>query len=867
MPRFTSDLVAEQRDPANDDPPSKPNWQRDPVNPAEALADFRRFAESHGLIMPADIETDGELHRVDVTGRNGEGDGAYLLHLDGGLPAGGVQNWQSGQGWVNWHADPGRPLTAIESDQIRRRQDADRAKRQAERERLRAEVREAAAEIWAKARIEHEHPYCAKKNIKAHGTRQRDRTNNLIVPAFGPDGVLENLQLIDPEGNKLFFKKGGIKQGCSFTIGDPVDGAVVLIDEGFATGASLHQASGYSVVVAFDSGNLLAVAKKVRDKLPNARIAICADDDWQTAGNPGVAAAKAAAAAVGGVVIVPEFSQDRGEKETDFNDVAVRWGEAEVKRQIEAALAEGVPKGGAEQDNITPPARTLADVEALIAGLAEQEQGSGGQLSTVTMAIKGIAGLRLDAITERSYLNAIKAVTKIPLDVLKKGLLSARRELGIMVTATPAATAICRQYVFVKQINAFWDRQARTVFELQAVRNMHLAEMPVNPVSEKHKKVDPLDVMLEGELGQTCDRVDIITFHPGKDEIFQEGESAALNNWTKPDLVPIKGDASPFLDHVFYILDGEKVVIDHVLDYLAHMVQKPADKIKNTILIIGAPGIGKSLIGEFVMRLLGEKNCTAIEDSDLRSAFNEWMDGVQLVLINELMSIESRETMSRLKSYITDPEIRINRKKVSTYKYKNRVNFMLFSNYDDAARVDKGDRRYLIWKSKAVKREKEYYDALWHWLDHGGAEILLHYLSTRNLEKFDPNVAPPDTQAKDEVIADSRSAIEAYLEDLFNAEDAPFRHDLVAVTDIIEHLAERKNRNVSHKQVTMFLRTTGGKALGQKRLVSGRKPHVWAIRNVAEWELATEADIRSAWRDIPAERLSDDERNRILGRT
>src|SRR5260370_12730376 len=97
------------------------------------------------------------------------------------------------------------------------------------------------------------------------------------------------------------------------------------------------------------------------------------------------------------------------------------------------------------------------------------------------MAIKGIAGLRLDAIPERSDLTAIKAVTKIPLDVLKKGLASAKRELGIVVKATPAATEIFRQYVFVKVIKSFWDRKAKSVFYLQTCLSLHLSYSPFNP--------------------------------------------------------------------------------------------------------------------------------------------------------------------------------------------------------------------------------------------------------------------------------------------------------------------------------------------------------------------------------------------------
>jgi hypothetical protein len=58
---------------------------------------------------------------------------------------------------------------------------------------------------------------------------------------------------------------------------------------------------------AFHAGNLKAVAKVLREAHPGAELVVCADDDRHTEGNPGVARARAAAATVGGLVLVPRF--------------------------------------------------------------------------------------------------------------------------------------------------------------------------------------------------------------------------------------------------------------------------------------------------------------------------------------------------------------------------------------------------------------------------------------------------------------------------------------------------------------------------------------------------------------------------------
>ena len=125
---------------------------------------------------------------------------------------------------------------------------------------------------------------------------------------------------------------GGRVKGCYHAIGRP--SGRVIVCEGFATGASLHAATGDAVAVALNAGNLLAVAVALRAKYPCLTIVVAADDDWQTAGNPGLTAARLAAQAVGGEVAVPDFrGYARGVKDTDFNDLhrlagAVQFGGA-----------------------------------------------------------------------------------------------------------------------------------------------------------------------------------------------------------------------------------------------------------------------------------------------------------------------------------------------------------------------------------------------------------------------------------------------------------------------------------------------------------------------------------------------------------
>lgn len=122
----------------------------------------------------------------------------------------------------------------------------------------------------------------------------------------------------------------------------------MCIVEGFATGATIHQATGYPVAVAFNAGNLELVAQAIRHKLPALPLIICADDDAGTEGNPGIAKANLAALATGAKVAVPFFGDQRPEGATDFNDMAALLGPEAVRNVIAGA---GEPKKGKHQSS------------------------------------------------------------------------------------------------------------------------------------------------------------------------------------------------------------------------------------------------------------------------------------------------------------------------------------------------------------------------------------------------------------------------------------------------------------------------------------------------------------------------------------
>lgn len=250
----------------------------------------------------------------------------------------------------------------------RERQKAERAAREAaELAELTEKQRAASAlaeSIWSTAEpAPADHPYLVRKRIPVDalrvyrgalciGTAACDGA--LVIPARDAEGKLWTLEFVLTDGQKRYLPNGR-KAGCFSLIGGPLPStpATLLIGEGYATCATLAAATGYPAAVAFDAGNLHAVATALRGQYPDARIVVCADDDHTTKGNPGVTKARAAAEAVAGIVAVPDFGSNRPAAGTDFNDLAAHLGPDAVAAAVRAALA---PAGSADAGKAAPAA-------------------------------------------------------------------------------------------------------------------------------------------------------------------------------------------------------------------------------------------------------------------------------------------------------------------------------------------------------------------------------------------------------------------------------------------------------------------------------------------------------------------------------
>lgn len=248
-------------------------------------------------------------------------------------------------------------ISQDEIDARKAKREADEKKYNAEIKQIRGEVARIANDAWNNSIPAYEHPYTTRKGVKIYGARignfpiykQPEPSQTiepfkyvqaLLLPIQEKNGKIASLQAYFFEDQEFYgdraYLKAGKKSGCYFLLGTPRD--TIVVTEGYATGCSIHEATGWAVMVAFDSSNLVNIAKTARELFPQAEIIIAGDNDPDNpqTGKPGagITAANDAGNAANGRVLFPDAVG------MDWNDIHQRDG---IEAVQSALMAHMVP--------------------------------------------------------------------------------------------------------------------------------------------------------------------------------------------------------------------------------------------------------------------------------------------------------------------------------------------------------------------------------------------------------------------------------------------------------------------------------------------------------------------------------------------
>lgn len=610
--------------------------------------------------------------------------------------------------------DPNRP--ALSDEDIAAARAAQKAAAAAVAEERKREAKTAAgwaAQVWTHCEPATEHEYLTRKRIGAHGTRiwngaeglmltGIDDANHwrlskskgaLVVPMHDINGNVVGIQFIFPKGHEFEGKQfwpTGMAMGGSFgVIGGWRRGGVLLLTEGFATAASLHEATTLPVAYAFSANNLVKAAKAIRSKYKQVRILVCADDDYLTeekAGkNPGVDAAQLAASEIESAAWVkPDFTDEEGrdrragKKLTDFNDLAVLTGlPLTLANQINAKLdalkwrdgaVSGTKGGGGDDDRDSKGrrrAQSVMPLDDVVARFVPLDDGTGKYV--------------FDKWTNK---------------------IASREQMIALLPAGMRADDIKRHPIWQERGAFYLDQVGFDPSEND--KSVLLNTWSGWPMQPKPGKCDKL----LGLLQYLC------SDDPNGDALFR---------W--------------------------------VLKWMAYPLQHPGAKMASAIIMHGPQGTGKSTVWQVLAKIYGDYatvlNQRGLEDR----FNSDWVDSKLFILAEEVVTrAEMWHIKNELKELISGEWIRVNPKNVAAYRQRNQVNGVFLSNENQPLPLENDDRRHCVIYTPPALSEEEY-DAVFLEIEQGGTEAFYHYLLELDLADFHPKKRPPMTEAKQALIA------------------------------------------------------------------------------------------------------------------
>ncbi|EOU7885572.1 LPD7 domain-containing protein [Escherichia coli] len=324
-----------------------PRPQEMSMDAGDPVTEFRQVLENAGLVLEKDPEMDGEIHRVPTRDdRRGSQSGAYKAYLDG-RPSGWYRDYRSADNspttWTFSRAENIDPLARLHLKASAQQNRDEKERKLQQQYNKQAGYARSYLNGLPQATA---HEYLTRKGIRAAPGVRLNNKNELVIPFSNGRGEIRSYQRIPVTGGKdARILKGSEKSGNWFAFGTPENGRLLLFAEGYATAASLHEATGHPVLMTIDADNMINVAKNARKIWTDSPFVFCADNDHQRKINKGVSSAKKAAASTHGEVIIPAFTEaEKAQGLTDFNDLDASRGRDAFQHVMNAQLKHiGIP--------------------------------------------------------------------------------------------------------------------------------------------------------------------------------------------------------------------------------------------------------------------------------------------------------------------------------------------------------------------------------------------------------------------------------------------------------------------------------------------------------------------------------------------
>ena len=343
------------------------------------------------------------------------------------------------------------------------------------------------------------------------------------------------------------------------------------------------------------------------------------------------------------------------------------------------------------------------------------------------------------------------------------------------------------------------------------------------------------------------DKVHGRRYGPGEPPIFEEDGIRRGNTYSEnmipvaPDIITSRDKANirRVRDHITHLLPDEAE--QHMLlDWISWVVQHPGQKVRYAVLLQGTQGDGKSFFAFMIRQVMGHQNVRFLSASQLETNFNGWGVGQCVTCIEEVRLLnENRFTViNKMKDLVTNPIVDITFKGKETKPMANTTNYMLFTNYQDAAPIEDNDRRYLIlfsqWQSRDalaefMQKHPRYYDRLYAAIEESPGAIREWLLEYEQSENFNHVGQAPETNAREMMIDNARPQFIRDVREVIEQGNIPtVSNAIIHLEDLIGALMMGNHEVPNEKSASSMLAKHGFVNLG-RHFYKGKR-HVFFSR-------------------------------------
>jgi hypothetical protein len=399
--------------------------------------------------------------------------------------------------------------------------------------------------------------------------------------------------------------------------------------------------------------------------------------------------------------------------------------------------------------------------------------------------------------------------------------------IGSPVALTTPTFALAAEYAYAIEALDFFHYKSRRRLSKEQFSDLHADIVP---------KAAATQVLQIPSLIRAAG----YDYRPGSPTILVGDAETRINLWVNDGVRPEAGDATPFANHIAYLVPDEEPR-NHLLQWLAYTVQRPAERVKHALILSGKQGTGKSYMARVLKLLHGRSNVHEVSVDELHGQFTGWLEGKQVILIEELMAQGRLELANKLKPILTQEVIRINEKHKRVYQIRNLASFFCTTNHEDPIFIEEGDRRWWFYRSPAEPLAPSYYSDLELWTTKN-AGVIKSYLMDLDISGFNPNAAPPMTRDKQRLIRASLPPVEWFLKERLDDQAYPFDRDVVQLDQLFAFIRETV-QNATIQQVVRALTAMGACKLARTRL-SGSQVTLYAVRRAEHWVTQGQDQIR-----------------------